>query len=181
MSQVGCASASRGETFRNDSRLRPRNGPPDAVSTSRRTSAAVPDRSAWAMAECSESTGTNWPGAAAPSTSSPPTMRLSLLARARVAPTSSAARDGPRPTEPVMPFSTTSALTDRTSCSASSSPRAICSTPRAAAWASTAARWEPAASPTTSKRSRFAAITSSACTPIDPVEPRMMTRRMGLR
>ena len=38
------------------------------------------------MAECSESTGTIWPGAAAALTSGPPTMSDSLLARASVAP-----------------------------------------------------------------------------------------------
>ena len=41
MSQVGCASASAGVTSASDSRERPRNGPPDAVSTSRRTSERV--------------------------------------------------------------------------------------------------------------------------------------------
>ena len=38
MSHVGCASASAGVTSSRSSRCRPRNGPPDAVSTSRRTS-----------------------------------------------------------------------------------------------------------------------------------------------
>ncbi len=59
MSHVGWASASRGVTCSSSARVRPRNGPPDAVTTSRLTSSAVPPRSAWAMAECSESTGTS--------------------------------------------------------------------------------------------------------------------------
>ena len=42
MSHVGCASASAGVTSPSEARERPRNGPPDAVSTSRRTSARVP-------------------------------------------------------------------------------------------------------------------------------------------
>ena len=46
------------------SRVRPRNGPPLAVSTSRRTSSARPPRRHCASALCSESTGTIWPGLA---------------------------------------------------------------------------------------------------------------------
>ncbi|HTE62229.1 MAG TPA: hypothetical protein VK631_17885 [Solirubrobacteraceae bacterium] len=38
MFQVGCASASAGVTPASEARVRPRNGPPDAVRTSRRTS-----------------------------------------------------------------------------------------------------------------------------------------------
>ncbi len=41
MSHVGWASASAGVTSASDARERPRNGPPDAVSTSRRTSDRV--------------------------------------------------------------------------------------------------------------------------------------------
>ena len=62
MSQVGCASACSGVTSCSSSRLRPRNGPPLAVSTSRRTSSARPPRRHCASALCSESTGTIWPG-----------------------------------------------------------------------------------------------------------------------
>ena len=73
------------------------------------TSPAVPERSAWARAECSESTGTSCPGEAAAFTSSPPTIRDSLLASARMAGVPSAASVGANPMEPVMPLSTTSA------------------------------------------------------------------------
>ena len=109
MSQVGWARASCGETSCSSSRVMPRKGPPDAVRMSRSTSAAEPERRHWAMAECSESTGTIWPSRAAALTRAPPTIRDSLLARARVAPDLSAARVGARPIEPVMPLSTTSA------------------------------------------------------------------------
>ena len=61
------------------------------------------------MAECSESTGTIWPGrTVACPTRGPPTTRDSLLARASVAPDRSAARVGARPIEPVTPLRTTS-------------------------------------------------------------------------
>ena len=108
IAQVGWASASSTVTFLMSSRLRPRNGPPDAVSTMRRTSSRAPPRSACAMAECSESTGTIWPGAAAAFTSAPPTTSDSLFASARLEPAASAASVGRSPTEPVMPLSTTS-------------------------------------------------------------------------
>jgi hypothetical protein len=177
MSQVGWASASAGVTSASSARVRPRNGPPEAVSTSRRTSSGVPERSACAMAECSESTGTIWPGAASLVTRSPPTIRDSLLASASVVPRSSTASVGARPTDPVMPLSTTSASTSRTNCTASSMPTAVCSTPNSAACASSTARLEPTASPTTSNRRGFARMTSSAWVPIEPDEPRMMTLR----
>ena len=57
IAQVGWASACSTVTFSSSSRLRPRNGPPEAVRISRST---VPGRSAassWCSAECSESTG----------------------------------------------------------------------------------------------------------------------------
>ena len=64
MSQVGCASACSGVTSASSARVRPRNGPPLAVRISRRTSSARSPRRHWASAECSESTGTIWPGLA---------------------------------------------------------------------------------------------------------------------
>ena len=67
------------------------------MSTSRDTSARLPPRRHWASAECSESTGTIWPGAAARVTSVPPATSDSLLASARVAPLRSAASVGARP------------------------------------------------------------------------------------
>ena len=178
MSHVGWASASAGVTAASEARLRPRNGPPDAVSTSRRTSPRSPDRSACAIAECSESTGTICPGRASAVTRSPPTISDSLFASASVRPVSRAARVGPSPTEPVMPLSTTSASTSRTSCSASTAPSAVLSTPNSAACASRPARSEPAARPTISNRRGLARMTSSACVPMEPVEPRIRTRRI---
>ena len=180
MFHVGCASASAGVTSCSDSRVRPRKGPPDAVRTSRRTSPAVPLRSACAIAECSESTGTICPGAASAVTRSPPTMSDSLFASASVRPVSSAARVGPSPTEPVMPLSTTSASTSRTSCSAASAPNAVasCATSNSTACAARDSASRPAARPTTSNWSRRSRMTSRACVPIEPVEPRIRTRRM---
>ena len=46
IAQVGCASACSGVTSASSARDLPRNGPPDAVSTSRRTSSRRPARSA---------------------------------------------------------------------------------------------------------------------------------------
>ena len=117
---VGCASACAAVAALRSSSVVPRNGPPEAVSTSRRTSACVPDRSAWAIAECSESTGTSWScRRCAARTRGPPTTRDSLLASASVLPAPSAASVGPRPTEPVMPLSTTSAPSAATRAAAS--------------------------------------------------------------
>ena len=111
IAQVGWASACSGVTSARSARERPRNGPPEAVSTSLATSSARPPRRHWASAECSESTGDrSGPGRGRRrSTSGPPTMRDSLLASARVDPAASAARVGRRPTDPVMPLRTTSA------------------------------------------------------------------------
>ena len=109
MSQVGCARASATVTSARSSAGRPRNGPPLAVSTSRATSPRAPPRRHWASAECSESTGTSCPGAAAARTRSPPATSDSLLARATVRPAFSADSVGPSPIEPVMPLRTTSA------------------------------------------------------------------------
>src|SRR5450631_1228217 len=92
IAQDGWARACSGVTVSSAARLQPRKGPPLAVIMSLRTSAPVPPRRHWAMALCSLSTGTIWPGLAAALTSEPPTIRDSLLARARVLPAFSAAR-----------------------------------------------------------------------------------------
>ena len=120
MDQVGWASACSGVTSRSRSADQPRNGPPDAVSTRRRTSSARPPRRHCASAECSLSTGTIWPGAASLVTSGPPMMRDSLLASASVLPASSAASVGRSPTAPVMPLSTMSQARPAASVDASS-------------------------------------------------------------
>src|SRR3954452_5426194 len=199
MSQVGWRSASSTETSSSWARERPRNGPPEAVSTSLTT---VPGRSpsmSWCSAECSESTGmTRAPVASASCmTSSPPTTSDSLLASARSIPSPSVATVGPRPALPTSALSTRSAsasTTSRTrpSAPASTSPSAHASAARAAASASASAmRLTPcvracstrpshersADSPTSSKSSPEAVRRSRAWVPIEPVEPRTSRRR----
>src|SRR5436190_1827731 len=61
---VGCASASSMVTFARSAGVRPRNGPPLAVSTMRATSSWLPARRHWCTALCSLSTGTISPGGA---------------------------------------------------------------------------------------------------------------------
>ena len=55
--QVGCFRASSGVTRASSRADRPRNGPPEDVRTTRRTSCRPPAWSAWKIAECSLSTG----------------------------------------------------------------------------------------------------------------------------
>ena len=120
IAKLGWASACSGVTAASSARDRPRNGPPLAVSTRRRTSSAEPARRLWAIALCSESTGTIWPGRARSRTSGPPMMSDSLLASASVVPASSAASVGRSPTAPVMPLRTTSQAIAAASVEASS-------------------------------------------------------------
>ena len=99
IAQVGCVSACSTVTSSSSARVRPRNGPPDAVSVSRST---VPGRSpsiSWCSAECSESTGMSCAPVASHSaiTSSPPTTSDSLLASATSMPSVSATIVGPEP------------------------------------------------------------------------------------
>ena len=92
------------------SRFQPRNGPPEAVTTSLDTSPCVPERNDCQMAECSESTGLICLSrTCALNSRCPPATTDSLLANASWEPACSAAMDGSRPMEPVMPLSTTSA------------------------------------------------------------------------
>ena len=120
--QVGWAPACSGVTSSRSSAAQPRNGPPDAVSTRLATSSAVPPRRHCASAECSESTGTIWPGFAAFSTSGPPAISDSLFASASRAPLASAASVGCRPSAPTSALSTTSASVFSTSEVAASGP-----------------------------------------------------------
>ena len=78
----------------------------------------------WASAACSESTGTSRSGSPLirSTTRSPPTTRLSLLARASILPACSVARVGPSPAEPTSAFRTMSASESRASVSAASGP-----------------------------------------------------------
>ena len=177
MSQVGCASACSGVTSCSSSRVRPRNGPPLAVSTRRRTSSARPPRRHWASALCSESTGTIWPGRARAVTSGPPMISDSLLASASVLPASSAASVGRRPTAPVMPLSTTS-QSSPAAVTEASSPSPAKAGENSRHCCSKSSSWEPpAVSATTRNRSGLARTTSRAWVPIDPVEPRTTMSR----
>ncbi len=163
------------------------------------------------MALCSESTGTIWPGRAARVTIGPPTIRLSLLASARVLPARSAARVGRRPIDPVMPLSTTSAPCAATSSEAPSptttrgaydanpasravaviAPRTAVSSPSATPTSSTCSRTAcsarrarlrpPALSAVAVNRSGLRVITSIAWVPMEPVEPRSATVRWPAR
>ena len=146
MSQVGCASASSTVTSASSARVRPRNGPPDAVRTSFSTVPGASPASSWCSAECSESTGRICAPVASASavTSSPPTTSDSLLASARSIPSPSVATVGPRPAEPTSALRTRSApdsSTSRTSPSAptSTSPSVQASAARAPASASASA------------------------------------------
>ena len=205
MVHVGWASASFTEAFDSSSRLHSRKGPPDAVMTTRLRSSLRSPRRHCASAACSESTGINRSGSpfTRSMTSSPPTMSDSLLARASVFPDCSAASDGAKPTAPTMAFSTMSASDSRAMVSAASVPARI-SMPRIAPSPAlisraasssaiatsggrnsricpTSSSWlVAAASATTLNRSGLRRTTSSACVPIDPVEPRIATARIGL-
>ena len=173
--------------------MRPRNGPPEAVSTSRSTVPGCSPPISWKSAECSESTGSRRapvPSASAV-VSSPPITRLSLLASATSIPAPSAATVGPSPAAPTIPLSTRSgaaaAISSRTPCSpastrpshsararsaAASSASATVGTPCRRACSSSRSQLDPAASPATCSSSEAATI-SSACTPIEPVLPRI--------
>ena len=204
MRQVGWARASAGRTSSRRSAGHSRNGPPEAVSTSRRTSADGRPWRHWWMALCSLSTGsTATPRRRAAAMTSPPAMtRTSLLARAIVFRASMAASTASSAVVPVVAHSTRSTAGWVATASSPSAPLAECSTPartdagtaaRTAARPSSAAtentrgRWRstcsasrdvlaPAARPTTSIRSGCAAATASALTPMDPVDPRIAMR-----
>lgn len=203
MAQVGWASASSTVTAASSSLVRPRNGPPEAVTTSLRTSARVPAASAWKRAACSESTGMIWPGLASALTSGPPTMSDSLLASARVRPASSAARVGASPMEPVMPLSTvwqseaatwvaasgpariSGSCSPAPYCAVSASRSAGTTSSRATATVRALSRYACSARratrppladrAVTRKRSGLRSTRSMAWVPIDPVDPRITT------
>ena len=200
IAQVGCASASSTVTSASSARVRPRKGPPLAVIVRLATAPGGCPAISWCSAVCSESIGRiRAPVASASAvTSSPPTTSDSLLASARSMPSPRAATVGARPAEPTSAFSTRSASdssTRRTSPSApastrpsvqlsaaraaaSPSARAIRVTPCARACSSSGCHELSAESPTSSN-SPLRSQTSSACRPIEPVEPRMRSRRIG--
>src|SRR4051812_37261837 len=166
---VGCASASARVTPSSCARVRPRNGPPEAVSTIESTvSSGRPSRH-WKTAECSLSTGRSCPPprSRAPIARSPAATRLSLFASASVTPFSSAQSVAGKPAKPTTALSTTSGRHSSRS-SLRSPPTWACSTPRSAA--SEPSSFDPDASATTS-RSGLASMISIAWRPIDPVAP----------
>ena len=128
--QVGCARASSIVTCSSSSRERPRNGPPEAVSTIDSTvSRSRPSRH-WKIAECSLSTGSSSPPPrrCAARASSPAATRLSLFASASVMPRSSAHRVASTPAKPTMALRTMSGSPARRSAAAEP-PTWTCSTP----------------------------------------------------
>ena len=196
MSQVGWASASSRVTPSRS--VRPRKGPPLAVSTSRSTLPGRWPSSSWNSAECSESTGIRCAPVASASamTSSPPTTRLSLLASARSMPSPRVATVGPKPGradqrvehqvavgvgdqlhEPLRPGQHRPCSPAR---AAASGPRARCAPRRSGAPAPAAApSWmRRPARPPRGRRLRW--ITSSAWVPIEPVDPTMTILRTRL-
>ena len=208
MSQVGCAVASAGVTVSRVVGSRSRNGPPEAVSTRRRTSWGWPARSAWWIAACSLSIGRmDAPEAAASRRSTGPAATIaSLLASARSAPAASAAAAGLRPAAPTIAVTTKSILPEPTVSSSASSPLARLvpagSSPRSAAAASApatttrsgpnsranstrrAGRVPCAASTETRNRSGWLRATARVASPIEPVAPSTATLRRfkaGLR
>ena len=201
IAQVGWASACSTVTSRSSAALRPRNGPPEAVRISRSTVPGRSPASSWCSAECSESTGMIGAPVASAScvTSSPPTTSDSLLASARSMPSPSVATVGTSPAEPTIALSTRSQSHSVISSTSPSAPASTSrrSTPRRAraaasgsasairshavarcACSTSASQARPALSADDLELLRTARrITSSAWTPIEPVEPRMTTRR----
>ena len=132
-------------------------------------------------------------------TSSPPTTRLSLFASASSMPSLSATIVGPSPAVPTIALRTRSApeaaISSRTPSSpastrapssslaarfaASGSVSATAPTPLSRACATRRSQLCAAERPASSSDSD-AATTSSACSPIEPVEPRIRTR-LGMR
>jgi hypothetical protein len=91
-------------------------------------------------------------------------------------PASSATREACRPAAPTTAFSTTSEPSRCASSTAASVPSPVGGEPWARASVSRPTASEPADSPANSKSSGWAAITSIACRPIEPVAPRTTTR-----
>jgi hypothetical protein len=177
IAHVGCASASSTVTSASSARERPRNGPPDAVSTSEWTVSGLRPSRHWKSAECSESTGSSSPPprSRAASARSPAATRLSLFASASVTPCSSAQSVAPTPAKPTTALRTTSGSAAWRSA-VGSPPTCTCSTPCAEASAPRSV--EPLVSATSSS-SGFRSTTSTACRPIEPVAPRSAIRLTG--
>src|SRR5581483_9062743 len=184
MRHVGCFRASSIVACANFSFDHPRNGPPDAVITSRLTSLGARDPMHCNIAECSLSTGTisPRPSAAARLTKSPAMTSVSLLASATRLPACNAASVASKPAAPTTAFNTMStsfrvaASIRQDAPSRSTQPtkdgrtRSDCSANndafdrdvRAATW----------------NRLRCRSSTRNAVVPIEPVEPKMATPRV---
>ncbi len=123
MLQVGWASASSAVTSSSSSRVRPRNGPPEAVRTRESTWSGPRPSRHWKAAECSLSTGSSLPPprACAARASPPAATRLSLFASARSTPRSSAQNVTGSPANPTTALSTMSGSA-RSSSSVGSPP-----------------------------------------------------------
>ena len=197
MLHVGWASAWSTVTPARSAASRPRNGPPDAVSTTRaRRRVPDPARRHMCTAQCSLSTGmSSAPGVSRTvRTTGPAAINDSLFARASRFPASKVAIVTDSPAKPTTPFTTTSAVPDTaamasgpasTATPAGSSSASSCARPASAmattrgctrcAWAASSSTELPAPNATISKRSGCAATTSSVWVPMDPVEPSTAT------
>src|SRR5579884_587830 len=181
MRHVGCASAASRLASSISAAVLRQNGPPDAVSTMKRTRRASSPAKHWKIAECSESTGSSFDPLrfAAATSSSPAATMSSLFATATSMPRSTAAKTASKATNPSVAAKTTSgslSTATRNSPRAPSCALETIRTSKRAACSRSLSTCFPAASATTSKRSPWRAITSSACVPMDPVDPSIATR-----
>src|SRR5262245_7489637 len=200
MAHVGWANAWSTVTVASSGAVRPRNGPPLAVSRMRATSRSTADdeRRHWWMAQCSLSTGTNSaPGVARNGcTTGPAAIRLSLLARASRLPCRSVAMVTGRPAKPTTALTTTSAgsarsskrsttvangSADATSARRSARPTATTDGLNSLACSMSRSTDEPTPSATTSYWGASARTTSRVCVPIEPDEPAIATRTVTTR
>ena len=142
--QVGCASASSGVTSASSSRVRPRNGPPEAVRTTESTFSVRRPSRHWnsaPSARCRPGSSRPPPRSRAASASSPAATRLSLFASASVTPRSSAQSVAGSPAKPTTAFRTTSGSA-RSSSSVGSPPTCVSGASPSIGWRARARRHE---------------------------------------
>src|SRR4029079_9266754 len=161
-----------GVTSSRPARVRPRNGPPEPVSTSVSICSGSRPSRHWKSAECSLSTGRirPRPRSRAASASSPAATRLSLFASARSTPCSSAQSVAWTPAKPTTALRTTSG------CARSS--RSVRSPPTSFSGASTSSSGVEPDAAAQSSSSGCASTISIAWRPIEPVAPSSATRFM---
>ena len=166
-----------------------RNGPPDAVSTMRRTP-AVPDRAGtsagrhWKIALCSLSIGSSVapPASTAAMKAAPPITSASLFASRMRLPARAAASVGARPAAPTMAASTVSASGNEAASTSPASPATtrVAAPPRPAPRSS--ARAAPGSSSAASARPVAAAqLRELLPLPMSPPAPRPRSDRDGAR